>query len=139
VNEGVRYEIFGRANGNPWFAGDFDEQIATQGPDRRRAHTADSRFVEFQRDAAGRLYPDIVSELVRDAARGIFRHDLGFVWQINAEAGAGCCRGGYGVYYDRHSATLAEQTITQPPFAALQFISGDPNGPGGRCRAPSCR
>jgi len=38
-------------------------------------------------------------------------------------------RGGYGIYYDRHSGTLVEQTSTQPPFSSLNIVSGDPNGP----------
>jgi hypothetical protein len=38
-------------------------------------------------------------------------------------------RGGYGVYYDRHSGNLAEQTLTQLPFATLNIVSGAPNGP----------
>jgi hypothetical protein len=37
-------------------------------------------------------------------------------------------RGGYGVYFDRHSGNLAEQTLTQPPFASLQINAGAPNG-----------
>ena len=37
-------------------------------------------------------------------------------------------RGGYGIYYDRHSGNLASQTMDQPPFAIQQFVEGAANG-----------
>ena len=38
-------------------------------------------------------------------------------------------RGGYGIYFDRHSANTAETTLLQQPYATLQIVSGAPNGP----------
>ena len=52
---------------------------------------------------------------------------LGFAYQVTEKPTA-VLRGGFGIYYDRHSGNLAEQTLDQPPFATLQFVSGDPNG-----------
>jgi hypothetical protein len=49
------------------------------------------------------------------------------VWQV-LEQPIVVVRGGYGVYFDQHSGNFAEQTLTQPPFATLQIVSGDPNG-----------
>jgi hypothetical protein len=37
-------------------------------------------------------------------------------------------RGGYGIYFDRHSGNLPEQTMDQAPFAAHTFIVGAANG-----------
>ncbi len=38
-------------------------------------------------------------------------------------------RGGFGVYFDHHSANLAEVGLSQPPFATLQIAQGASNGP----------
>jgi hypothetical protein len=37
-------------------------------------------------------------------------------------------RGGYGIYFDRLSAGLAENLLAQEPFAVFQFFSGSSNG-----------
>src|SRR5262249_7452666 len=36
-------------------------------------------------------------------------------------------RGGYGIYYDRMSGDLAEQTVGQPPFSFNQSLQGAQN------------
>ena len=36
-------------------------------------------------------------------------------------------RGGYGIYYDRMSGDLAEQTVGQPPFSFKQSLQGAQN------------
>lgn len=38
-------------------------------------------------------------------------------------------RGGYGIYFDRLSAGMAESLVAQPPYSTFQFISGALNGP----------
>ncbi len=52
---------------------------------------------------------------------------VGFVWQMT-QAPTLLLRGGFGVYYDQHSGNLAEQTLSQLPFAASQFAFGSQNG-----------
>jgi hypothetical protein len=52
---------------------------------------------------------------------------LGFVWQMTSHPLL-VLRGGYGIYYDRHSGNIAESTLGQPPFSTLQIVSGTPNG-----------
>jgi hypothetical protein len=37
-------------------------------------------------------------------------------------------RGGYGIYYDRLSGQLAEQSVGQPPFSLKQSVQGAQNG-----------
>lgn len=37
-------------------------------------------------------------------------------------------RGGYGIYFDRMSGDLAEQTVGQPPFSFKQSLQGAQNG-----------
>ena len=53
---------------------------------------------------------------------------LGFAWQV-ANTPTVVLRGGYGFYFDRHSGTLASQTVSQQPFATLQILFGANNGP----------
>ena len=105
------------------------EQIATQGPvPAAGTYSGFTLPSNFQR----RRYPTAISghriPSLYKTPHGDVSPRLGFAWQMTQKPVL-VLRGGYGVYYDRHSATLAEQTITQPPFATLQFISGDPNGP----------
>ncbi len=57
---------------------------------------------------------------------------FGFVWQVTNRPSL-VVRGGVGFYYDEHSGNLAEQTLTQPPFASLQILSGSQGAPA-TCR-----
>ena len=52
---------------------------------------------------------------------------LGFVLQIT-EKPVVVLRGGFGVYFDHHSADLAEVGLSQPPYATLQIAQGASNG-----------
>ncbi len=50
------------------------------------------------------------------------------VWSGRCQAHAVLVlRGGYGVYFDRHSGNIAETTLGQPPFSTLQILSGSAN------------
>ncbi len=51
---------------------------------------------------------------------------IGFVWQVRSNHTL-VLHGGFGVYYDEHSANIAEQTISQLPFSTLQFGAGSQN------------
>ena len=127
LNAGLRYEIFGAPTEINGRFPNFDPAIATtgaiSGPGTYSGFTLPSNF-------AGTL----PSGVVRTSFPGLYKTPfgdfsprLGFAWQV-FDRPLIVLRGGYGLYFDRHSGNLAEQTDTQPPFATLQFVSGAPNG-----------
>jgi hypothetical protein len=128
VNAGLRYEIFGAPSEiNGRFA-NFNPSIAMTGP-----VPATGTYSGFTMPSN---FPGAVpAGVVKTSYPGLYRTPygdisprLGFAWQMTQRPLA-VLRGGYGVYFDRHSGNLAEQTLNQLPFATLQFVGGDPNGP----------
>jgi hypothetical protein len=127
INAGLRYEIFGVPTEIDGRLANFDPNIATIGtiPETGTfsGFTLPSNYTGTQ-----------PSGVLKTSYSGLYRTPysdvsprLGFAWQL-LDKPVVVVRGGYGVYFDRHSGTLAEQTITQPPFALLQIVSGAPNG-----------
>lgn len=128
LNAGLRYEIFGAPLETSGRFPNFDVSTATQGP-----IPAAGTYSGFT--LPSNFPGNLPSGVVRTPFPGLYRTPhgdisprLGFIWQMTAKP-AIAVRGGYGVYFDRHSATLAEQTGDQLPFATSQFVAGDPNGP----------
>jgi hypothetical protein len=127
VNVGLRYEIFG----SPWETHgrltNFDPSVAAKGAI----------------PAAGTLEGFLVSSnfegtppqgVTRNSYRGFYQTPyadvsprVGFAWQMS-ERPLLVLRGGFGVYYDEHSANIPEATLGQPPFALSEFNGGPPNG-----------
>jgi hypothetical protein len=127
INAGLRYEIFGSPTETNGRLANFDPNIAETG-----AVPATGTFSGFTLPST--YTGTLPSGLLQTSFPGLYKtpYDdvsprLGFSWQL-LDKPVVVVRGGYGMYFDRHSATLAEQTITQPPFALLQIISGAPNG-----------
>lgn len=127
LNAGLRYEIFGapvEINGR---LPNFDPTLAAIGPvpdtGTFSGFTLPANFsgavpAGVEKTAYSSLYQTPLGDV---------SPRLGFAWQVLGRPLA-VLRGGYGVYYDRHSATIAEQTISDLPFALSQFVSGAPNG-----------
>ena len=128
VNAGLRYEIFGaplEINGR--FA-NFNLQTAQQGP------------VPAQGTFSGVTLPSnyqgpLPAGVTRTSFPGLYRTPygdisprLGFALQLTNRPML-VLRGGYGIYYDRHSGNLPEQTVAQAPFAVQKFTVGAANGP----------
>jgi hypothetical protein len=128
LNAGLRYEIFGAPSDIDGRLANFNPQLATTGamPDTGTftGFTLPSNYHGLLPVGVLRTsFPGLYS-----TPHGDVGPRLGFVWQA-ANHPTLVVRGGYGIYYDRHSGNLAEQTLTQPPFATLQFVAGAPNGP----------
>jgi hypothetical protein len=128
LNAGLRYEIFGaplEINGR---FSNFDPALATMGP------LPVPPAGTFNGYTLPSNYPGMVpSGMVKTSFPGLFKTPygdvsprLGFVWQLT-DRPVVVVRGGFGLYYDRHSGNLGEQTVSQAPFATLQIIGGSPN------------
>ncbi len=126
LNLGLRYEIFSAPVETHGRVASFDPAIATTGPI----------------PAAGTLNGFTVpANFEGTIPEGVTKHDFagqyrtpmgdlsprfGFSYQLTKHPTL-LLRGGYGLYYDRHSNTIAEQTLSQSPFATLQVGFGSQN------------
>lgn len=128
INAGLRYEIFGAPIETGGRLANFNLSTAQQG------------LLPAQGTYSGFTLPsnfsgNLPAGAVRTPFPGFNRTPLGdvsprlgFAWQLT-QTPVIVLRGGYGVYYDRHSGNLAEQTMDQLPFASQQFVEGTANGP----------
>ena len=128
INAGLRYEIFGAAIEINGRLANFNPLTATQGPvpeaGTYNGFSLPSNFPgPLPAGYTRTSFPGLWKTPYGDVSPR-----LGFAWQLT-DRPVVLLRGGFGVYFDRHSGNLAEQTQDQPPFATLQIVSGDPNGP----------
>jgi Carboxypeptidase regulatory-like domain/TonB dependent receptor len=127
VNAGVRYEIFGAPVETGGRLANFDADIASgQAPDpgTLSGFTVPSNF-----------HSAIPTGVVQTSYAGLWKTPYGdvspragFAWQMT-EKPVLVLRGGFGVYFDEHSANLAEVGLAQPPYSTLNINSGVANGP----------
>jgi Carboxypeptidase regulatory-like domain len=126
LNAGLRYEIFGAPSDINGRLVTFDPSIAT-----RSAPAAGtlSGFV-VPSNFKGQI-PDGVT---KSSIPGLFptRHldfqpRIGLVVRLSQQPTV-LLRGGYGIYFDRLSAGLAEQLLAVEPFSVFQFFAGSSNG-----------
>jgi len=127
VNAGVRYEIFGPPSEQKGRLVTFDPALAT----RNAPSTGTlSGFV-----ATSNFEGSVPTGLLQVNRTGLWptrfgdvSPRLGFAYRV-AERPEIVVRGGYGIYFDRLSAGLAENLVTQPPYSTFQFTTGSQNGP----------
>ena len=127
LNAGLRYEIFGAPDETGGRLANFDADIAsgqTPAAGTYSGFTVPSNFKA-----------DIPEGVVQTSYAGLWKTPygdvsprLGFVWQMT-ERPVLMLRGGYGWYFDHHSANLVEVGLSQPPYSTLNIVQGAANGP----------
>jgi hypothetical protein len=125
INLGLRYEIAGAPSEIHGRLPNFDPTIAaSQVP----AAGSFSGFV-----VPSNFPGPIPSEVVKTSGSAMWKTDyndfaprFGFAYRP-FDRPTIVIRGGYGIYYDRLSGQLAEQSIGQPPFSVKQSLQGAGN------------
>jgi len=123
INAGLRYEIFSAPIETDGRLANFNANIASTGPVPEtgtfNGFTMPSNFTGTVPDGVEKTsFPGLYKTPLGDVSPR-----FGFVWQVTDKPVL-VVRGGAGIYYDEHSGNIAEQTLTQPPFASLQILSG---------------
>ena len=119
LNMGLRYEIFGAPTEIHGRLANFNAENAAG------QVAATGSFSGFT--VPSNFQGTVPSGVVKTAFPGLWRTPhgdisprIGFAWQLMKEPVI-VLRGGFGVYYDRHSGNIAETTLGQPPFSTLQI------------------
>lgn len=125
VNAGLRYEMFGAPYEIHGLLPNFDPGIASASvPDMGSfsGFSLPSNFPGslpsgYQRLGRRSLWP---------TGRGDLSPRMGFALQLHDNPDL-LLRGGYGIYYDRHSGDYSESLEGEPPFSVLQIVSDSAN------------
>ena len=125
LNGGLRYEIFGPPSDTHGRLPTFDPAIA-------------SRSVPPTGSLSGFILPSnhsgpLPQDVIKSSHAGLWAPTytdisprFGFSFLVFNHPVL-LIRGGYGIYYDRMSGDLAEQTVGQPPFSFKQSLQGAQN------------
>jgi len=125
VNAGLRYEIFSPPTEIHGRLVTFDPTLAALGVP---ASGSLSGFV-VSSNFSGPI-PQGVLQSNRRSLWPTDYHDVsprfGFAYRLTDKATV-VLRGGFGIYFDRLAAGLAENLVGQPPFSTSQFFAGSQN------------
>jgi hypothetical protein len=126
LNAGLRYEIFGAPTETRGRFSNFNANIAEGQPEPDDPYSGFVVPSNFQAPIPLGVRQSPYAGLWK-TPYGDVSPRFGFVWQMTDKPVL-VLRGGYGWYFDEHSATIAENILSQPPFATLNIVSGPPNG-----------
>ena len=125
INVGLRYEIFGSPTETNGRLSNFDPSLALG------VVPVGGTFTGFT--VSSNFKGTTPAGVTRSSIPGFYQTPygdvsprFGFAWQMRQEPVL-VLRGGFGIYYDQHSGNLAEQTLSQLPFATSQFAFGPQN------------
>jgi hypothetical protein len=125
VNAGIRYELLGAPSDTHGRLANFDPSIADASVPATGSY---SGFI-----VPSNFPGTFPSGVVKSSTAGLwktprvdFSPRVGFALQLTQRPMV-VLRGGYGIYYDRHSGDYAESTLGQQPFSTLQILSDSTN------------
>jgi Carboxypeptidase regulatory-like domain/TonB-dependent Receptor Plug Domain len=126
VTAGLRYEIFGAPVEIHGRLATFDPAIASLTVPTSGSFSGFKVPANFEgptptgvvRTPYAGLWPNVFHDL---------SPRLGFALRLSDRPTV-VLRGGYGIYFDRLSAGMVENILTQPPFSTFTFASGSSNG-----------
>ncbi len=126
LNAGLRYEIFGAPSDINGRLVTFDPTIATKSAPPQGTLSGFVVPANFKGAIPDGVFKSSNSGLF-PTNHVDFQPRLGFVLRVSNRPTV-LLRGGYGLYFDRLSAGLAENLLAVEPFSIFQFFAGSSNG-----------
>lgn len=125
VNAGLRYEFLGAPSDTHGRLANFDPSIADGSIPASGSYSGFIVPANFPGAFPSGVVKSSTSGLWK-TPRADFSPRVGFALQLT-QSPMVVLRGGYGIYYDRHSGDYAESTLGQQPFSTLQILSDSTN------------